>query len=183
MLDSSGIVILQREAAEGLNIQSEVTRPTSNFIAKSPRFFRHEAWYTLAFQKGKQRERSEIWSPDALLCPKSKKDTQGRKYKAAFFWVAVFLHPDPSGTSSKLKAVWGYVLSGNGLNGPIKQLGISLEKYYLLWRQLEEGEILNLNFSFSSKHKSISTAVWIPCRQDMSGLKAKSLSCGATPSK
>lgn len=38
MLDSSGIVILQREAAEGLNIQSEVTRPTSNFIAKSPRF-------------------------------------------------------------------------------------------------------------------------------------------------
>lgn len=39
------------------------------------------------------------------------------------------------GTSSKLKAVWGYVLSSNGLRGPIKQLMISLEKYYLLWKQ------------------------------------------------
>lgn len=38
MFDSSGIVILQREAAEGLNIQSEITRPTSNLTAKSPRF-------------------------------------------------------------------------------------------------------------------------------------------------
>lgn len=38
MLDSSGIVILQREAAEGLNIQSAIIRPTHNFRANSPGF-------------------------------------------------------------------------------------------------------------------------------------------------
>lgn len=37
VLDSLGIVILQRDEAEGLNIQSAVIRPTSNFIANSPR--------------------------------------------------------------------------------------------------------------------------------------------------
>lgn len=38
MLDSSGIAIFQREAAEGLNIQAAAIRPISNFIANSPRF-------------------------------------------------------------------------------------------------------------------------------------------------
>lgn len=38
MLDSSGIVILQREAAEGLNIQSAVIKPTPNFPENSPGF-------------------------------------------------------------------------------------------------------------------------------------------------
>lgn len=65
------------------------------------------------------------------MCSGNKKDTQWRMCKATFSrrqWTC-------GGTSRSLQAVWGYTLSGDELKGPTEQLGISLEKYYLLWKQ------------------------------------------------
>lgn len=66
----------------------------------------------------------------------AKRTPRGGSVKLYFSGMQCSCIQTLGGTSSKLKAVWGYVLSGNGLKGPIKQLGISLEKYYhLLWKQ------------------------------------------------
>ena len=71
-----------------------------------------------------------------LYCvQRAKRTPRGGSVKLPFSGMQCSCIQTLGGTSSKLKAVWGYVLSGSELKGPIKQLGISLEKYYLLWKQ------------------------------------------------
>lgn len=87
VLDSSDIVILQRDEAEGLNIQSAVIRPTSNFIANSPRLLdmrpdvhwhsrkgsrekavKYEVWMLYYVQRAKGHPWEEVQSCLFLSC-------------------------------------------------------------------------------------------------------------------
>lgn len=83
-----------------------------------------------------ETERNEIQSLDTPLCLRNKKRTPRRGcIKLLFSRIQCFCIQTLGGTSSKLQAVWGYALSGNRLKGPLKQLGITSEKYCLLGKQ------------------------------------------------
>lgn len=138
VLGGSGIVIFQREAAEGLNIQSAVIRPTSNFTANSPGFCKKAGGLTCIRTAEREAVRKKMKCKVRMLYyvqGAKKKTPRGGSVRLPFSGMQCSCIQTLGGTSRKLKAVWGYVLSGNGLKGLIKQLGISLEKYYLLWKQ------------------------------------------------
>lgn len=151
------IVILQREAAEGFNIQSIVIRLISNLRPNSLRFYKEAGGLRCIRTAERQAERKK-WNMKSG-CSAMSKEQKGHSgeemWSCLFFWDAVFLHPDPWSNFQETLGCLGLCIIWQWTQGANKAAGDHLREIIspveAVRRRKGDSEP---KFRFSSEHKT-----------------------------